>query len=132
LTIDVVKDAISFLDAKQAIPYSRGDGAITIEPRTPVGFTIRLEDGDPEATLYCDGWHMHFSDREGCLKAFKWLFEAKPRLKVVSRGNYEYSWTLEWLEDDAWQSVSTTCLLVFPFWRRKQTRYKTNDWSDNG
>jgi hypothetical protein len=99
---------------------------ITVEPRNEDGFTVWLCKEDSTYIVGFDGWHEHFDSEEDALNCFTFGFSERCRLKVVYRGSFAHRWTLESKTDDGWCEDSTTGLLVFPFWRRPRTVYRTN------
>ncbi len=48
------------------------------------------------------------------------------RLKVFRRGRIDYRWTLEYHNKAGWKEDSTTGLLLFPFWRKREVIYRQN------
>ncbi len=73
-----------------------------------------------------DAWHELFADPEHALECFAFGLSSTCRLRVHSRGSFEYKWTVEVKHGEAWVEDSTTGLIFYPFWRREQIRYRCN------
>jgi hypothetical protein len=104
-----------------------GADFIEILPGDDRGFMVGLHDHGGTISVYSDGWHEDdFKDKEEALDCFALCLSDGARLKVLSRGGFDYCWTLEVREESEWVRYSTTALLFFPFWRRRVTRFLQN------
>ena len=99
---------------------------ITVEPLDGDGFRVWLRENDGSYVVGFEGWHEHFASEEEALECFKFGLSENCRLKVVYRGACAQLWTVESKTDSGWREDSTTGLLIFPFWRRAHTVYRTN------
>lgn len=72
------------------------------------------------------GWHEHFDALADALNCFAFGLSEECRLKVLTRGRMDCSWTVQSMEDGEWVDDSTTGLLIVPFWRPVRTRYLQN------
>ena len=102
--------------------------AITVKATTTEGFDVSFFcDGDGYTVGFA-GWHELFSPvgPDSALECFAFGLSDSARLHVHSRGGMDYRWTLESLENGEWRKDSTTCLLLFPFSRKKTVRYLRN------
>ena len=104
------------------------DKGIIVKAPSKHGFDVSFFDDGSEYTVSFDGWHEHFelADVARALDCFCFGLSDKCRLKVCSRGGYNYKWTLEAFEDGKWVAYSTTGLLFLSFWRKKTVRYLSN------
>jgi hypothetical protein len=103
-------------------------GRIVVAAQGAEGFDVWFFcDGDGYTVGFA-GWHETFSagDVQEALDCFAFGLSGQARLRVHRRGGLDYRWTLESLENGVWHRDSTTCLLFFPFWRRKSVRYLRN------
>ena len=78
---------------------------------------------------------MEFTDEHSAIGTFLGGLSEGYRLKVTSRGNVDYRWTIQYREGDGWTNGSTVGLFRYKFWRRKQIRYLQNrllPLSENG
>lgn len=102
--------------------------AITVKATTTEGFDVSFFcDGDGYTVGFA-GWCELFSsvDPGSALECFAFGLSDSARVRVHSRGGMDYRWTLESLENGEWRKDSTTCLLFFPFWRKKTVRHLRN------
>ena len=99
---------------------------IIIEPLDEDGFRVWLQADGGSYVVGFDGWHESFDSEEEALNCFAFGLSEDCRLKVVYRGAFAHRWTVESKTDLGWQEDSTTGLLIFPFWRRPRTGYRTN------
>ena len=74
-----------------------------------------------------DGWHEQFDAVDDALNCFAFGLSEECRLRVVSRGQMDCSWTLQSRENGNWVDDTTTGLMLIPFWRRAQVRYCQNN-----
>jgi hypothetical protein len=96
-------------------------------PGNDGGFAVGLTEEEGEYSASFGTGHTHFVTAREALDWVGFMLSAKCRLKVVSRGSWEYKWQLEAIQDDGegWRCVCTTGT-VFPFCRRPTTRYYRN------
>ncbi len=108
------------------VVVTEGRGRIEVRSTDSSGFPVRVHDGSGQCTVYYSGWHEEAADEAEALNMVAFGLSKSARLKVVSRGGRDYSWTLESWEEERWRPVSETALIFFPFWRRKAIRYLQN------
>jgi hypothetical protein len=89
-------------------------------------FSVALYDCGKELIVSYGGWHDHFTDEEEALRCFAFGLSRQCRLKVYSRGEFEYKWTVQSQENGGWQDIDTTGLLFFPIWRKMTVKYLQN------
>lgn len=122
--------AIETIRAKlQKYPQLRYDhtpDSITVEPASPDGFFVTLQEGGGSYTVSFDGWHEHFDSEAEALNCFAFGLSDECRLRVTSRGSSDYCWTVQHLVDGDWRDGSETGLIFFPFWRRRSVRFLQN------
>ena len=123
-------DAISETQAKLAkYPELAVDAeatSIAVHAPTAEGFMVSLRKTDETFEVAFEGWHEDFDTEEEALNCFVFGLSAACRLKVMSRGGFDYKWTVESLRGDRWIEDSVTGLFFFPFWRRAEVRYLRN------
>ena len=95
-------------------------------PANADGFEVVLSRGDREFTVSFAGWHEPFDTPEEALRCFMFGLSDRCRLRVLSRGSFDYRWTVQARRDGRWEDDSETGLLVFPFWLRRRERYLQN------
>jgi hypothetical protein len=108
------------------IRAEEGANSITVLPMDSRGFPVSLHVSGKEFVVAFAGWHEHFSSAEDALNCFAFGLSEKCRLKVYKRGSFAYRWTVESQENGAWVRDSTTGLLFFPFWRRREVVHLQN------
>jgi len=67
-----------------------------------------------------DGWHEHFRSFKEAVPCFLFGLTTKCRLITWTKGKMHYCWSVQAQEDGEWVTYDTTCLLIFPIWRRKR------------
>lgn len=108
------------------IPFDIQDTAVHIEG-SEEGFNIDVRDDGEEVTVYFAGWHEHFTDMSEVKDVVAFGLSEECRVEVLSRGGFDYRWTLQARTASGWKTDSVTALLFFPFWRRKKVRHLTNN-----
>ncbi len=109
------------------VEYESDSSSISVLPTSDAGFTVMLEVGDGVYTVYYNGWHEDFEDAAEAFNCFSFGLSAECRMKEYRRGKFAYRWTIESKEGDGWVVDSTTALVIFPFWKRKEVVYLQND-----
>ena len=91
-------------------------------------FDVSLHIDEEEYTVcFGDGWHEHFSSEEEALRCFFYGLTDKYRMKILIRGGKPYRWIVETFDEGNWEFVSSTGLLFFPFWRKKEVKILQNN-----
>jgi len=121
------------LKKRPEISWSETVNSIRIEPTTDDGFPIELSDEGAQIVVsFADGWHENFTDQDEALECVAFGLSDSCRLRVLRRGGTSYNWTVEYEENGNWWPESTTGLLLFPFWRRKEVAYFQNRIIEDG
>lgn len=92
----------------------------------PCGFPVRLEVHRDELIVSYGGWHEHFTSKDEAFRCFRFGLLGSCRVRTHRRGRFAYRWVLEFLDGDRWVEESETGLLIFPFWRKDQVEYFSN------
>jgi hypothetical protein len=109
------------------LTYERKANSITVEPYDSDGFEVSIQDhGLHNYTICFNGWHEDFDSDEEALNVFAFGLSSDCRLKEYRRGGFPYRWTLEGKEDGIWIEDSTTALIIFPFWMKREIRVLQN------
>ncbi|MHC4747820.1 MAG: hypothetical protein ACYS18_10995 [Planctomycetota bacterium] len=133
-TVSAVMTAVEKLKQRlkdfPQVEYEESADQIRVSPKDKNGFEVIFNcDADGNSFVFFNGWHEDFScdqidDAIGC---FLWGLTDTVRLKVKSRGAFEYHWTIQRFEKGKFRSLGFVGLLWFPFWRKKTVRYLQND-----
>ncbi len=115
-----------WLKEKPHLSYEIEEHLIAVKATSETGFNVVLTDEGDEFIVFYDGWHEHFGHSKDAIDCFQFGFSSRCRIKVVCRGKFEHKWTLQYLEGEQWTDYSTTALLFFPFWRKKEVKYFQN------
>lgn len=108
------------------LAFVASGNTLTLKAPVPNGFDVWVADYGDIVVGY-GGWHEHFGDRQDdARRCFALGLSDQVRLKVSLRGNFEYKWTMEFLDGDAWVEDSTTGVFLFPFWRPRRVEYRQN------
>ena len=102
--------------------------AIYVRPKRETGFVVGIESKGGRSTVLHGGWHHHFGNSLEATSCFLVGLTLAERLKVTSRGDYDYRWEAETNIQGTWGSIGSTVLVFFPYWQRRQSRYLQNDW----
>lgn len=128
--MDIIEDIKRRLVKYPHVKYRVSENSITILPTSERGFEISFFADSETFTVFFEGWHEEFEDREAALECLAFGLSTDCRLKADSRGRFPYRWTVEFREDQKWKEEGTTALFFFPFWRRKTEQFLQNDLID--
>ena len=106
--------------------YEERDGRITVFPADDSCFEVSLSVGVDEYIVSFFGWQEHFTEPEDVLNCFAFGLSEQCRLKISYRGTTPHRWTVESMKGGRWVEDSTTGLLLFPFWRKREVKYFQN------
>lgn len=123
--IDDIKQRLAkYPDAQ----YFCDGNSITVLPVSDEGFTVELADnGGDQYTIFFNGWHEDFQNREEALNVFALGLSEECRLKEYRRAQFAYKWIVEFKDDGQWVEQSTTALILFPFWKKADVRLLQNN-----
>jgi hypothetical protein len=118
------------LKDKPEIKYDENPGELTILPADESGFHITVYLEKNEIMVCFEGWHQHYAktDTEEAFNCVGFGLSDHCRLIVHSKGKTDYKWTAQMKDpgNGKWKFAGTTCLLWYPFWKRKRVRYLQN------
>lgn len=114
------------LDSYTGFDVDSQDSFIAVKCHNPESFEVSFVADEDEFRVHYEGWHEHFDDVSDALSCFGFGLLGDCRLKTVTRGREECSWTLQVRKSGQWVSESKTALLLVPFWRPSQTQYRHN------
>ena len=109
------------------ITLRQDEHGISVRCENPESFEVTVIKSGSEYQVGYDGWHEHFEDIEEAKDCFAFGFSPECRLKVMLRGEKEYKWTVQYLEDGKWKDDSTTSLIFSRFWQSKRTEFRHNE-----
>ena len=124
-TIQKLKDK---LDKYPNIKYQFEDNSLTVSSTEETTFPVSLHVNRHVFTVSFKSWHEDFKHEKEALNCFMLGLTNLCRLKVLSRGKFEYKWILEYKEGAHWLQDSETGLLFFPFWIKKKSKYLKNSY----
>ena len=115
------------LDQYTGIKVNVHETSVSVTCQNPDSFDVSISaDGDVFQVSF-GGWHEHFDAEDDALNCFAFGLSKECRLKVVSRGRMDCSWTVQSQENGNWVDDTTTGLMLIPIWRRAQVRYCQNN-----
>lgn len=114
--------------SRRNISYRRDADRIVVPAAGESGFDVELLWHGGEWSVHGAGWHEHCEHAGEAMEYFAIILSDSARLRVESRGGFDYRWTLERRDAESWTELSTIGLLLFPFWRCRTTRYLQNAW----
>lgn len=100
--------------------------SITVPAISPDGFAVSFHEHQDGFVVSYAKWHEEFESEEEALACFWFGLSDECRLHVISRGSFDYRWTVQTLADGTWRNASETGLFFFPFWRRARERFLQN------
>ena len=100
--------------------------SITVKPKHEKSFPVSLVYQQEKYFLYFKAWNAIYTTEEEALDAFAFGLSDDCRLQVISFGETEYKWILEYRENDKWIKESETAIQLFPFWQKKRVNYYQN------
>ena len=116
------------LDKFPEIKYLIEGNSITVPSNCEKGFPVSFCQSQNNFTVSFKGWHEEFDKEEEAFACFKFGLSQKCRLKVLSRGKFEYKWILEHQRNNEWAQDSETGLMFFPFWEKENISYFQNTY----
>jgi hypothetical protein len=123
-TIKTIREQLS--KYKNIDFIEENNNSITIKQQSDNSFPITLLVKNNKYFVYFKGWYKEFSTEEEALDCFAYGLSADCRLKVISSGDVEYKWILEYEEKGQWKEDSEIGIALFPFWQKKHTTYFQN------
>jgi len=123
----IIEEIAAKLQKYPHVKYEGGGDFINVLPTSDHGFTVGLVARQGSYTVSFNGWHEDYEDEEEALNCFGFGLSSECRLKEDRRGGIVYKWTVQSKANGKWIEDSTTGLLLFPFWMKKETRYLQND-----
>lgn len=122
----ILEKARARLQEHPELKFRETGNSIVVDAPSSNGFSVSIHAVNNEFIVHFDGWHKHFDNESAALDCFVFGLFGRCRLKVCRRWKMEYRWTLESLTDQGWEEDSTTGLVFFPFWRRREIIYRQN------
>jgi hypothetical protein len=120
------------LQSHPQLQYEHTASSITVAPETADGFPVSLFANGTSFVVGFGGWHEHFDSESEAINCFAFGLSDQCRLRVTSRGDTDYRWTVQHVVYGNWCDDSETGLLFFPFWRRRRERFHQNRIIRNG
>ena len=125
--VNSIADLKSWLTSETKLSWKDADKILQIEAPSAAGCSVWIVKDDDEWTVGLgEGWHDHFETEAQAVECCLQGCTGKIREVTKYRGNVPYHWSAQVQIDGQWQTVSTTGMLFFPFWRRKRVEYRTN------
>jgi len=124
-SIELIK---KLLNEIPELNFEEEDNYISVSPSDKNGFTVWISIEKNNYTVGYDGWHEEFEDENDAFGCFIYGLTNKCRLKVFKRGEFTYNWTMEAKGDGFWKIFSSTTLLFFPFWRKREIVFLQNNY----
>ena len=125
-----IGDPIAELQSQlRKYPQVRVEGSpsrVLVRALDAKGFEVGFEVDKDRCTVFCDGWHEEFSNRDEATACFSMALSQECRLKVWRRAGIAYRWELQKRDADEWKRVSTRSRLLFPLWARLEIVYLQN------
>ena len=126
--MDLIEELKNKLSNLPNVRFESDQTSLTVFPADANGFEVGVVKNGDNYTVFFNGWHEDFDSMEETTTVFGLGLSDECRLREYRRGTFAYKWTMETLEDGKWEEQSTTGLLLFPFWRRSETRYLQNSF----
>jgi len=101
------------------VPLHTDARELIVEQAVPTGYDVCLWDYGDEVIVAWGVGHEHLADEDAAVHRFLLGLSDAGRLLVTRRGLTEVRWVMQVRTGDEWRTVSTTGLLISPFWRRR-------------
>lgn len=99
---------------------------LAVFPADEEGFPVVIERDDNGYLVWFSGWHEHFAEPEHAFNCFTFGLSDDCRLEIDRRGDREYRWTIETLENGTWVAGKTVTRRWVPFWKRRDVVHRQN------
>jgi hypothetical protein len=103
---------------------------LTVFPNDDAGFLVKFVERKRIYIVLFDRWGQGFvKNQEGVTAAvnlFMFGLSNSCRMKTYRKGGVDYRWDIEYRNDDRWLKGLSSTLLIYPFWKEDQTRYRQN------
>src|SRR5688500_11109615 len=99
--MSIIEDIKERLQKHPSVQYHADGDSIEVPASDANGFTVTLHVSGHEYIVAFDGWHEHFEEEAEAANCFIWGLSDECRLKVYSRGKFDYKWVVEYKEGDA-------------------------------
>ena len=87
-------------------------------------YAVWLAETKDSWTVGFDGFHRHCDSEREAIDLFIYACGDDCRVRVDSRGNFPYRWTVECRDDHGWKPEEETGLFLWPFWCAKRIEYR--------
>lgn len=123
---DIIEEILQKLEGYIGIDIDVTDAHVSVRCQNENSFTVALSKENSGYQVNFDGWHEHFSDKAEALNCFSFGLSEECRLKVITNGKLESSWTVQYLRNENWVDDSKTSLIFYPFWHKAIIEYRQN------
>lgn len=127
--LNIIESIVDMLKKYPEARHEHRSDAIRVLAPNEEGYEVALLIR-PEGrgyTVCLATWHMEFADEHSAIGTFLGGLSEAYRLKVASRGNVDYRWTIQYKDANDWIDGSTVGIFSYPFWKRKKVRYLQNN-----
>ena len=124
--MNVLQLAEEYVRRFPALRYQRRALSLHVDPPNPNGFPVAIEVTRDGFVVHLSGWQDAFEEERDALDCFRFAFSPQCRLRVASRGGVDCEWTLEFRDEDGWQSDKSVEKRSFQIWKSKEVRYLHN------
>jgi hypothetical protein len=125
--MNAIEKIVEVLKENPQVRYEFRKDAIRALAPDSNGYEVALlMHAENHYTVCLATWHMEFADEYSAVGTFLSGLTEDYRLKVASRGNVDYRWTIQYREGPGWTNGSTVGIFRYKFWRRKRIRYLQN------
>src|SRR5688572_22777878 len=105
---DAIRDK---LRSYPQLRFEESADCITVPTATPDGFPVSLQQHGSHYTVSFAAWHEEFDSELEALNCFAFGLSEECRLRVESRGSFDYRWTVQHYRDGGWHDDSQTGLI---------------------
>lgn len=124
--MNLFDDLQKALQEYPALQLIRTEHQLRIDPPNPHGFRVLVEAAGSEWIVHLDQWWERFLSEEDAAECVLFAFSGQCRLRVASRGNAPYEWTLEYREGKKWRSDRTIRKPSYKLWQPRHVTYLHN------
>lgn len=128
--VTAIREVKKIASKNSNIELIENDNYVAVKSKIKNGFDMLLNFENNQYNIYFASWHRTFpkDKAKDSVEMFMFGLSNKCRLKVTSRGETDYKWCLEYIENDEWKELSTTknTTPITKFWQKNTIRYLSN------
>jgi hypothetical protein len=121
--MNVIQQIVDILQQYPEIRYEFKADAVRVLAPDQNGYEVALlVHPGPQYTVCLATWHIEFDDEYSAMGTFLGGLTEEYRLEVMSRGNVDYFWRIQYRESNGWRGGSAVGIFRYKFWGKKENK----------